>query len=112
MGGDDPPLRIRSRREGPALVLEVAGEIDLSTADDVRKACNDPQAARLVLDLRAVGFMDTSGIRLIVDLLRAEEEGASELVVVADHTPVLRLFDMAGLTDRLRLATTVEEALR
>jgi anti-anti-sigma factor len=64
-----------------------------------------------VLDLREVGFMDTSGIRLIVELLRAEDAGGPELAIVADHAPVMRLLDMAGLTSRLRLARSVDEAL-
>ena len=91
--------------------MEVHGEIDLSTADGVRAAADAPQAQRLVLDLRGVDFMDTSGIRLVVELMRAEEAGGAQLALVADSAPVLRLFDMAGLTSRLRLSSSVDEAL-
>jgi anti-anti-sigma factor len=100
----------REERDG-ALLIAVQGEIDLSTAPEVRDAAGTPQATRVILDLRAVGFMDTSGIRLVVELMRAEEAGGAELTVVADNPPVLRLFDMAGLTPRLRLVRSVDEAV-
>jgi anti-sigma B factor antagonist len=102
---------VRRHEHGTALVVEVQGEIDLSTAGEVRVAADAPEAGRLVLDLRGVDFMDTSGIRLVVELMRAEEAGGPELAVVADHYPVLRLFDMAGLTPRVRLSRSVDEAL-
>jgi anti-sigma B factor antagonist len=105
------PFSVQRHERGAALVVEVSGEIDLSTADGVREATDAPEAQRLVLDLRNVGFMDTSGIRLVVELMRAEEAGGPELALVADHAPVLRLFDIAGLTPRLRLSSSVDEAL-
>jgi anti-sigma B factor antagonist len=111
MPTDDAPLVVHVRHEGSAAVVTVTGEIDLSTVEELRVACAGAQAGRLVLDLRGVGFMDTSGVRLIVELLRAEDAGGAELVIVAEGPPVLRLFDMAGLTDRLRLVASLEEAL-
>jgi anti-anti-sigma factor len=108
---DPQPFAVHRHEHGTALVVEVHGEIDLSTADGVRAATDAPQAQRLVLDLRGVDFMDTSGIRLVVELMRAEDAGGPQLALVADTPPVLRLFDMAGLTSRLRLASSVDEAL-
>jgi anti-sigma B factor antagonist len=66
---------------------------------------------RLVLDLRAVSFMDTSGIRLLVELLRREAAGGPGVVLVESHPAVRRLLDIAGLTDRLRLVGDLEQAL-
>jgi anti-sigma B factor antagonist len=111
LGGDQIPFGIERRRRGDALVVAVTGEIDLATAPAVSDAAMEHGVERVVLDLRAVSFMDTSGIRLIVELLREEAEGGPALVIVADHPPVLRLLDMAGLTSRLRLTGDVDEAL-
>jgi anti-sigma B factor antagonist len=102
---------VRLHEDGGAVVVAVAGEIDLSTVDEVRAAAAGHRCERIVLDLRGVDFMDTSGIRLLVELLRAEDGGGPELAVVADHAPVMRLLDMAGLISRLRLSRTVDEAL-
>src|SRR5919199_350532 len=109
---DGPAFGVTERRDGPALVVSVTGEVDLATAPEVKAAATDPGAQRLVLDLQQVGFMDTSGIRLVVELMRVESQGGAELHVVAGHQAVLRLFDMAGLTGRLRIARSVDEALR
>ena len=108
---DGNPFQVERHEHGTSLVVEVHGEIDLATADGVRQATASPTARRIVLDLRDVGFMDTSGIRLVVELMRSEDAGGPELSLVADGAPVLRLFDMAGLTPRLRLSRSVDEAL-
>jgi anti-anti-sigma factor len=103
---------VRRWRVDSALVVSVSGDIDLATAGQVRDAATDATAERLVLDLRGVAFMDTSGVRLVVELLQVQETGGPALWVVANQPPVLRLLEMAGLVSRLRLAAAVDEALR
>jgi len=111
MDSDPVPFAVQRHERGSAIVVEVSGEIDLSTADLVRTQATAPDKQRIVLDLRQVGFMDTSGIRLVVELMRAEDEGGAKLAIAADGDAVLRLLDMAGLKPKLRLAPTVDEAL-
>jgi anti-sigma B factor antagonist len=108
---DPVPFTVQRHERDGAVVVEVRGEIDLSTADLVREPAKAPGADRIVLDLRGVGFMDTSGIRLVVELMRAEDAGGARLTIVADGQAVLRLLDMAGLMPRLRIVATVDEAL-
>jgi anti-anti-sigma factor len=95
--------------------VRVSGEIDLSTVEEVRAGAMGgagPAPDRLVLDLRDVTFMDTSGIRLLVELMRREAEGGPALVVVEAHPSVRRLLDIAGLTPQLRLVRDPQQALR
>src|SRR6185437_10617036 len=62
-------LSLEVRREGDAAVVVARGDIDLSTLAKATAALDGARAGArsLVLDLRGVGFMDTSGLRLIIE---------------------------------------------
>lgn len=78
-------FEIREQAADPALVLSVTGELDMNTVEVLAKhveqrLADPPQALRL--DLAELGFMDSSGLRLLIDLNdRARREGW-ELTIV------------------------------
>jgi anti-anti-sigma factor len=90
-------------RGGSALVVAPRGEIDLATVNLVREAVDREHAPpeAIVLDLRQVGFMDTSGLRYVLALhARAASEGF-ELKLVRGPAGVQRVFEVSGLEGRL-----------
>jgi anti-sigma B factor antagonist len=92
------PFEVRSdAREGGAVVI-ASGEIDLWSAPAVRDALS-AHAGVLVLDLRAVTFMDSSGLGLIVEQQqRARRMGGRFAVAVARTSDPHRILEMSGLT--------------
>ena len=97
--------RIRISHIGSVLHAELAGEIDHHSAKTIREEI-DKQIytllpKKIVISLSGVGFMDSSGLGLIVGrLVTAKEVGAiMELVSVDKRT--MRIFEMAGL-ERMR----------
>ena len=54
------------------------------------------EADALSLDLRAVGFMDTSGLRLVISQQQRAEADGYHFAVVPGEGKVQRLFEMAG----------------
>jgi len=88
------------------------GEIDLATIDAVRVelAAARAEARRVVLDLRGVEFLDSSGLRLIVEAQREAQQEGWAFFVVRAREPVQRLLDIAGLTARLTLVDDPAEA--
>ena len=95
-------LRLDTRRFGDAAVVAVEGDIDPPTTDAVESALD---AARgrctvLVLDLRAVGFMDTSGLRLVISTQRRAEADGYRFVVIPGSDRIRRLFEIAGFPTR------------
>ncbi len=92
------------RRAGMTVVVP-AGEIDVATVGRLREALHGAEdgTAAVVLDLRAVTFMDTSGLQLeFAELRRAADLGFDFAVVRGSHE-VQRLFEIAGFGDRLRV---------
>jgi anti-anti-sigma factor len=108
-----PPFRVGTTRLDGTLVVAPEGEIDISTAPALRDtlARAGPDVRQLVLDLRAVDFMDTSGLQIVVEQLRECDSGGRGFAIVRGTAPVQRLLDVAGLTPRLHLVDTPEDAV-
>jgi anti-anti-sigma factor len=62
-------LRLRSRREGDTLSVSAEGELDLSSSPALARELSDAResdAARILLDLSGLTFVDCAGLRVIL----------------------------------------------
>ena len=95
-----------TERDGQLLVT-LRGELDLATAPDLEDLLEGRIAAgqEVVVDLRGLQFMDSSGIRvLIAGHARAERAGTRLLIVrPADEHPVAKIIEVSGLDGELHL---------
>jgi anti-anti-sigma factor len=100
----DAPIRIREVARGRGVVhVRLQGELDLVAAPLVERRlcelCCDGLA--IVVDLRDVTFMDSSGLRaLIFGSQEAARQGCS-VEIGRGSAEVMRVFDLSGLTERL-----------
>ena len=94
--GQSPTFDVDVSRDGTFDVVTVRGEIDLVTAPLLKDAFAG-LGSRIIVDLRAVGFMDSSGLAVL--LHQKDEMDGGELRIVADGPAVLRLFELSGLTE-------------
>lgn len=81
------------------------GEVDLDTVGTVRRRLDECVAAgcdRVLLDLRAVTFLDSTGVYLVLDTAAAARAAGWELVLIEGPANVQRTFELAGVRDRLR----------
>jgi anti-sigma B factor antagonist len=92
------------RRDDVAVVLP-RGELDVATADTLRAALERVDgAAHLVLDLRGLSFIDSTGLHMLAALHeRAQREGF-RLTLVAPPAPVDRAIRVSGLGEALPFA--------
>jgi anti-sigma B factor antagonist len=97
--------------DGALLVLRLRGELDLATVPTVEATVDRHGAGRqaLVVDLRELDFMDSSGVRLMLQL-RDRHDG-TEVAFVAPGERVGRLLDMTGVRSKLTWVTEPREAL-
>lgn len=97
---------------GEAVVVTPVGDIDLATAEEFAAALKSPRtngAEGVVLDLRGVKFIDSSGLRVI--LIAAQELGERLATVVTPDSPVSMLVDLAEVADRVNPVSDEDEAL-
>jgi anti-anti-sigma factor len=99
--------------EGGHLVV-CAGELDVSATprlSTVLAVASTMPGGRLVLDLSAVGFLDSTALGTILKAAAQLDESGTLLAVVAPEGPVRRLLELTNLTQRFRLFTTRAAAL-
>src|SRR4051794_10747448 len=93
-------LRITTERMGTTLRMTVAGELDLESSprlrDHLELSLSD-HAEIVVLDLAEVSFIDSTGLRALID---AASEDGSRLRMIPNPA-LLRLLDLTGLQDHL-----------
>jgi anti-anti-sigma factor len=94
---------VSTRRHGPALVVVPRGEIDLATVGLVREVVERELQGEdeLVLDLREVGFMDTSGLRYVLEIVERGSKDGFDVRLVRGPRAVQRVFEVSGLEPRL-----------
>jgi anti-sigma B factor antagonist len=101
-----PPFGVAAQRDDEVATVVVSGELDLATVPRLSAIVAEHGDARLlVLDLNAVTFIDSTGVRLLIEADRACAGAGSRLVVLAGVGPVRRVLDLCELDGRLALAT-------
>jgi anti-anti-sigma factor len=94
---------VATHRQGSALVVAPRGEVDLATVALVRGAVEAElqQGEDIQLDLRGVEFMDTSGLRYVLEIVERSERDGTSVSIVRGPTAVQRVFEVSGLEARL-----------
>lgn len=100
------PFQIQTAEAGEGRTrIAVHGELDIATADELERglraavSCGD-----VVLDLQAVSFMDSSGLRALLVASREAREAGRRLLVLPGSGQVLRVIEMAQVAEHLELA--------
>ena len=99
--------------DGTTSVLTVEGELDLATAPSLKWALGDLVDAgrtRIVLDLSAVPFIDSTALGVLVGVRRAMGAGG-RLAVVCTNVNVLKIFELTGLDSAFSCFASTELAL-
>jgi anti-sigma B factor antagonist len=109
-------LRITQRHGNGAVIVAVAGEVDLVTApalaDAVHDALSETGAGMCVVDLTEVTFLASAGPAALLEAASHAERRREPLLIVVDsNRPVIRPLQVTGLDHVLALYHTVEEAL-
>jgi anti-sigma B factor antagonist len=96
------PFSVERTESTGTVVLALKGELDLAAVPHlVEAAAEIPAGAQLVIDLADLEFMDSSGLRALMNLdLRARREGW-EITLARPQRAVMRLLDLTHVGDRI-----------
>ncbi len=111
--GDQFGVTIGVEQHGDAVVLRVAGELDLLTTPTLSEACSQELRRRprvLVIDLTGVTFLASVGMSAIV---AAHEQGGehTQVRVVGGTRDTLRPIRVTGLDSLLSVYSALPAAL-
>ncbi|MGI6081502.1 MAG: anti-sigma F factor antagonist [Limnochordia bacterium] len=108
-------MRVQTRRIGASLVVRVSGELDLATADTFRRTVDEELAkdgcSNLILVLKNVTFIDSSGIGAILGRYRLIQERRGRVIAAGLRSPVRRVLEMSGVLRVVETAETEQRAL-
>jgi anti-sigma B factor antagonist len=98
------PFRFETSREDTTATVRAIGELDLASApvlDDHLAELRDAGFRRLILDLRGLEFMDSTGLRLILDYDSQARNNGFSIALIRGPSAVQRIFDLTGTAAQL-----------
>ena len=107
-------FRLEVRSEGRSTVIAVRGELDLASSPALQEELDRVAASdseMLIIDLRELDFMDSTGLSVLVRAHQRIEEQGRQLAMVKGPQQVQRLLSLTGVADRLTVVDTPEELL-
>jgi anti-sigma B factor antagonist len=96
----DTPLAITPTANGFAVV----GEIDAHTAPKISEAVAQAGGSSLEIDLSGVDFVDSSGLRALIEAHQRFDADGGSLTLVRPSAVVTRLFEISGVGDYLNVS--------
>ena len=103
----DGTLVVRSQENDDSRVIAFAGELDLANAATAESALESALADAtmpVVVDMRELEFIDSTGIALLVSALTRNEGGVRISFIPSNSPAVTRVLELTGLAERLPLA--------
>jgi anti-sigma B factor antagonist len=92
-------LSIDVERGDAATLVVLRGDLDLATAPELRECLVKviDEGERVVIDLEAVGFLDSAGLGILVGGLKRARTRGGELELVSTGQDVLKPLEITGL---------------
>jgi anti-sigma B factor antagonist len=106
-------LDINTKRDGDVCVVTVKGEVDVYTSPKLKEqlvAGMDEACRLMVVSLDGVGFIDSSGLGVLVGGLRRMKESGGDFRLVCTREQVLKILRITGLDKVFPIASTLDEA--
>lgn len=94
--------------------VALTGEFDLSVVARVEDELARAEAAQptvLILDLRELSFMDSSGLRTVVTAHERARKQGRRFIVVNGPDPVRRVFEITKVDEAIELVDDPAEAV-
>lgn len=110
----DSDFSVDVHEEGGATVLAVTGELDLRTSPELEERLTrafDGGAELVILDLRQIEFMDSTGLRVLLSAHQRAHETGRRFALVRGADQVERVLTLTGVRDLLTVVDAPEDLL-
>jgi anti-sigma B factor antagonist len=111
----EPRFRLSEQQlDDETSVVTVSGEIHVSTAPEFSRLLTEAVSAgrtRIVLDLTDVGFIDSTGLSVLLNALRRVTRAGGRMALVCTNPTVLRLFEITRLDTTFDIHAELPTAL-
>jgi anti-sigma B factor antagonist len=108
-------MQISPRKMDKATILDISGDIDLAHSSEVRKAVlleiRDKRTPKLILNLRDVNYIDSSGVASLVEGLKASRDMGSRLILLNLSPIAYEVLQLSKLVRVFEICDSEEKAL-
>ena len=108
-------VRINAKEFGEVCLLEIDGEVDAEHAPQLKRAiakAREDFARHFILDMSGVTFIDSTGLGVLISLMRHLNENSGKLKLAGLQDEVRSIFEITRLYKVFELCPNAEEALR
>ena len=101
---DNRPFTVDVRPAGEHVVVAPVGELDIATAPELEQKLREltyAGYAHVVIDLRELDFLDSSGIRLLVARDQLARTDGHDLTLIEGSAAIQRTLRLAGVAELL-----------
>ena len=101
-------FRVEAFPQRDGVRIAPVGELDLTTCPDLEGQLHELRDAgfgRLVLDLRQVTFLESTGVRMILTEQQLARTNGAEFSIIGGSPAVDRVLDLCGLRDHLQFTS-------
>jgi len=97
----------------PVAFMQVKGRVDSETAPELESALSDllmSNRNKIILNLQAVEFLSSAGLRALVKALKQAQESGGDLRLASVSEPIEVILRTVGMLQMFKLFSTSEEA--
>lgn len=109
-------MQISTREAEGATIVDVVGDIDIYNSPEVRKTLlgvlRSQQASRVIVDLKSVKYIDSSGVASLIEALKASRETGRRLALVGLSPAAREVLELSRLLKLFEVHPDVEQALK
>jgi len=108
-------LDIKTDVQGNVCAVNLEGEIDVYTAPRLKEqlvAAIESGCANVIIDMEKVGFIDSSGLGVLVGALRRARERDGVVRIVCTRDNILKIFRITGLDKVFPIFDNMADARR
>ncbi len=109
-------MQISTRQSGDATILDVIGDIDLYNSPEIRKALlgalREQRAPRVIVNLKNVKYIDSSGVASLVEALKVSRDLKSRFILFGLSPAAREVLELSRLIRVFEVHETEDEALR
>jgi anti-anti-sigma factor len=103
-------MELRTNAFDGGVVVELEGELDIAAvpvAEAALRRVEEDQPPLLLMDMRGLGFIDSSGLRLVLAADRRARDDGRRFAIIPGPEPVQRVFRVTGVEQRLEQIAAV-----
>ena len=104
-------MEVKSSQQNGVTVIQVTGEVNISTSPDLKKSFEKLPSQKVIIDLEKVGYVDSSGLATLVEILKKSKSQGGQLALAGLSDKVKSLFEITKLDKLFSIFPNQQAAL-